>query len=573
MSDTSSDALGANSGHALMSLIGPEGELGGIELGDLIEPEALQRLMDDFYQLAHVPMSILDRRGRLLVGVGWQEICSSFHRQHPGTAAHCHESDTQLAAGLRQGECRLYRCKNSMWDIATPIVVGGETLGNIFSGQFFFADEAVDRELFRAQARKYGFDEQAYFDALDRVPHLSRETVDRGMAFFLQLADMLSQLGYSNLKLARLLGERDQLMASLQEIQKRLSRAQSMAHLGSWQLDLETNHLSWSDEVYRIFGLQPQEFAATYEAFLERIHPEDRAAVDAAYSGSLAKDLDTYEIEHRIVRKDSGEIRTVLERCEHVRDEAGQFVRSVGMVHDITESKRAEEAKAVAQMRQAAQEERSRLARDLHDSVTQALFAATLKAEALTLANDSLSSGTLRVVEDLGRLNRGALAQMRTLLLELRGDPLEEVPLAQLLRHLVEAAEARSSVAVQLTIRGEAQVPSALHAAIYRVAQEALNNATRHARASQAWVDLDMAPDKIGLVVGDDGCGFELSDFDPTHLGLRSMRERATEAGAHLDIVTEIGRGTRIVVEWQREWSVRCSPESEGAGTGARGRA
>ena len=174
-------------------------------MADLIAAEDLQRLMDDFYQLAHVPMSIIDRQGRLLVGVGWQEICTTFHRQHPETAANCLESDTQLSAGLAQGEYRLYRCKNNMWDIATPIVVGGKVLGNIFSGQFFFEDEAVDRELFRAQAQRYGFDEQEYLAALDRVPRLSRETVDRGMAFFLQLADTLSQLGYSNVKLARLL--------------------------------------------------------------------------------------------------------------------------------------------------------------------------------------------------------------------------------------------------------------------------------------------------------------------------------------------------------------------------------
>ena len=351
MSDTSPDA---RPDQALQSLLDPEAELAGIELADLIAAEDLQRLMDDFYQLAHVPMSIIDRHGRLLVGVGWQEICTTFHRQHPETADNCLESDTQLSASLQQGEYRLYRCKNNMWDIATPIVVGGTVLGNIFSGQFFFEDEDVDRELFRAQAREYGFDEQEYLAALDCVPRLSRETVDRGMAFLLRLAGTLSQLGLSNLKLAQLLAERDQLTASLRESQKGLSRAQAMAHLGSWQLDLETNHLTWSDEVYRIFGLQPQEFAATYEAFLEHVHPDDRAAVDTAYGGSLAEDRDTYEIEHRVVRADSGETRIVLERCEHIRDDAGRIVRSIGMVHDITAQKLAEEAETAAQMKQAA---------------------------------------------------------------------------------------------------------------------------------------------------------------------------------------------------------------------------
>ena len=217
------------------------------------------------------------------------------------------------------------------------------------------------------------------------------------------------------------------------------------------------------------------------------------------------------------------------------------------------ESARAYEAETAAQREQAAQEERSRLARDLHDSVTQALFAATLKAEALTLADESLQSRTSSVAEEVRRLNRGALAEMRTLLLELRGDPLESVPIAQLLRQLVEAAEGRAGVDVQLTVRGDAQAPPVLHGAIYRIVQEALNNITRHARAAKAWVDLGLEPDVVHLLVGDDGCGFEPGVSDPTHMGLRSMRERAEDAGARFDIVTELGGGTEITVDWQRD--------------------
>ncbi len=131
---------------------------------------------------------------------------------------------------------------------------------------------------------------------------------------------------------------------ALRESEQRLNRAQEIAHLGSWELDLADNRLTWSDEVYRIFGLQPQEFGATYEAFLEAVPPDDRAAVDAAYSGSVREGRDTYEVEHRVIRKPTGEIRIVHERCGHIRDESGQIIRSIGMVHDITERKRAEEA-------------------------------------------------------------------------------------------------------------------------------------------------------------------------------------------------------------------------------------
>jgi PAS domain S-box-containing protein len=138
--------------------------------------------------------------------------------------------------------------------------------------------------------------------------------------------------------------ERKQAEQALRLSEHRLNRAQEIAHLGSWELDLITNQLTWSDEVYRIFGMQPQEFKATYTSFLEAVHPEDRAAVDAAYFESIRAGRDSYEIDHRVVKRSSGEIRIVHEKCEHFRNQDGQIVRSIGMVHDITERKQAEAA-------------------------------------------------------------------------------------------------------------------------------------------------------------------------------------------------------------------------------------
>ncbi len=170
--------------------------------------------------------------------------------------------------------------------------------------------------------------------------------------------------------------ERQQTEEALRESEARLKRAEELAHLGSWDLDLVSNELKWSDEVYRIFGLQPQEFAATYEAFLERVHPEDRAAVDTAYSGSVRDGRDSYEIEHRIVRQTSGEIRWVHEKCQHLRNADGKIVRSLGMVHDITGRKRAEEeqrrAAAELQAANASLQESRRAAMNLMEDAVAA---------------------------------------------------------------------------------------------------------------------------------------------------------------------------------------------------------
>ena len=137
--------------------------------------------------------------------------------------------------------------------------------------------------------------------------------------------------------------ERKKMERALRESEERLRRAEEIAHLGSWELDVATGRLAWSEEVYRIFGLERHDFEGTYEAFLERVHPRDRQAVEAAYAASLQEGRDSYEIEHRVVQKKTGDVRWVEERCAHVRDSEGRVIRSVGMVLDITDRKKTEE--------------------------------------------------------------------------------------------------------------------------------------------------------------------------------------------------------------------------------------
>jgi PAS domain S-box-containing protein len=137
--------------------------------------------------------------------------------------------------------------------------------------------------------------------------------------------------------------ERKRDEETLHKSEERLKRSQQIAHLGSWEIDQVNQKHVWCDEMYRIFGLQPQQSDATYEAFFEHIYPDDQAAVGSAYTNSLRQNLPYYEIEHRIVRK-SGEIRFVHHKCEHFRDVNGRIISSVGMIHDITERNNMEQA-------------------------------------------------------------------------------------------------------------------------------------------------------------------------------------------------------------------------------------
>ena len=178
-----------------------------LRLADLVDARMLQSMMEDFHRLTRIPMALIDLEGTVIVGVGWQDVCTRFHRVNPETCAFCIESDTLLTADIPAGEMQLYHCKNGMWDAATPVLVGSERVGNLFTGQFFFDDEPVDLEAFRVQAQRYGFDEGAYLEAVEAVPRLSRATVETGMRFLTSLSTMISLLTFNDARRALAEGE------------------------------------------------------------------------------------------------------------------------------------------------------------------------------------------------------------------------------------------------------------------------------------------------------------------------------------------------------------------------------
>jgi PAS domain S-box-containing protein len=200
--------------------------------------------------------------------------------------------------------------------------------------------------------------------------------------------------------------------------------------------------------------------------------------------------------------------------------------------------------------RSAVAAERSRIARDLHDAVTQTLFSASMIAEVLPIIWQRNEEEGRKRLEELRELTRGALAEMRTLLLELRPAKLVEVDLADLLRQLAEAVAGRARVPVTVQVEGEVEVPAEVKVAFYRVAQEALNNVAKHAQASRATIHLQRSPNLIALAIQDDGCGFVFESIAPEHLGLGIMRERAEAIGASLSVQSEPDQGTFVEVRW-----------------------
>ncbi|MCJ7619452.1 MAG: GAF domain-containing sensor histidine kinase, partial [Anaerolineae bacterium] len=221
-----------------------------------------------------------------------------------------------------------------------------------------------------------------------------------------------------------------------------------------------------------------------------------------------------------------------------------------------------ENARLYQQAQQAAVlEERSRLARDLHDAVTQTLFSASLIGEVLPTVWEADEDEGRQLLGELRQLTRGALAEMRTLLLELRPTALAESNLQDLLGQLGEAVTGRSGLPVGVQVDGEPNLPAEVHVALYRIAQEALNNVVKHADASEVSVVLRCgAPSGHGeegysrrakLEVRDNGCGFDLGSIPADRLGLGIIRERAEAINAALEIKTKPGSGTTVKVVWK----------------------
>jgi len=196
-------------------------------------------------------------------------------------------------------------------------------------------------------------------------------------------------------------------------------------------------------------------------------------------------------------------------------------------------------------------QERQRLARNLHDAVNQSLFSAGLIAEVLPGLWEQDQEDARRALEDLRSLTRGAIAEMRMLVSELRPLALTDSNLSDLLHQLADAFTGRTSIRVTVMITGEDILNSDVQVAVYRICQEGLNNIAKHAAASRVKIKLQYTAGKVDMHIQDNGRGFAPDLSLPGHYGLSMMNERAEAVGAKLEIMSRPGKGTAIIFRWQ----------------------
>jgi PAS domain S-box-containing protein len=310
-------------------------------------------------------------------------------------------------------------------------------------------------------------------------------------------------------------------------------------------VDQEGKIVLVNTQTERLFGYAREELLGAQIDILvpdrfRRVHPGHRDGfVHNPKARPMGAGRDLFAL-----RKDGSQFPVEI-GLNPITTDDGLFV--VSAIVDITERKR-----HTAELQEVVTAERNRLARDLHDAVTQTLFSTSLIAEILPELWEIDIDEAKKSTEELRQLTRGALAEMRTLLLELRPATLMQVHLSELIKQLCEAFIGRSRLPIVLNIEGDRELPPEVQVAFYRVAQESLNNVFKYARATQVDVRLMLSQDSVHFETHDNGIGFDLSASKPTSLGMRIMRERAESIGADLRITSSPGSGTSVGMTWQQ---------------------
>jgi PAS domain S-box-containing protein len=375
-----------------------------------------------------------------------------------------------------------------------------------------------------------------------------------------------AELSVANESLLAEIEERKATVRALRKVRDSLAEAQRIAHLGNWDWDIENNKLSWSDEIYRIFGLNPQEFGATYEAFLRSVHPDNREDVERAVDRAL-REGEPYSIDHRIVLQDGSE-RMVQEQGEVTFDKDGKPARMMGTVQDITERKKTEkELRASqeelrhlsAQLLEAQERERKRVARELHDGLGQTLSAMKFRIEnTIGTLDPGGQAESAEALKNLVSMAQRAVEEVRRVSKNLWPSILDDLGLLPTISWFCrEFGEMHPHVCIEREIAvQEDSVPLSLKIVIYRILQEAMNNVARHSGASEVSLSLKEEDGRLHLTIRDNGAGFDTAPTAPPEeldrgLGLASMKERAALSSGRFSIESRPGFGTTIVASWK----------------------
>jgi PAS domain S-box-containing protein len=303
------------------------------KLADLVDVPKLQELMDVFHTVTAAPTAILDVDGTVLTATAWQDICTKYHRTHPDCVLRCKQSDAYIAAHLNEGSAyAMYECANGLVDVASPIMINGQHIGTVFTGQFLLKEPDVT--FFRDQGRTFGFDEAGYLAALTQVPVVQQAQIQPILNYLALFTSMLADMGLQRL----------QQLEAQRELEE--SRAQFRAiadYTYDWESWVDNNGtVRWINPAVEQFtGYTVAECLAMPDYPLPLVHVDDRPVITRmhaeAVQGSCGNDV-TFRLHHR-----DGSLRWMAISWQPVYAADGQPMGYRTSTRDFTERKRAEE--------------------------------------------------------------------------------------------------------------------------------------------------------------------------------------------------------------------------------------
>jgi PAS domain S-box-containing protein len=347
--------------------------------------------------------------------------------------------------------------------------------------------------------------------------------------------------------------ERKESEEKLRKSEALLAQAEQLANVGSWELDLKTGTIIWSDQMYRMLNLNPQGVSENVERFWQMVHPDDRERSQRREAQAIAEHH-PFDSEVRCVFPD-GRVRTIQSRALPVYDEAGQPIRLVGMAQDVTERKRAEEMsqKLSVRLLQLQDEERRRIARELHETTAQDLAGLRMCLGELNHLNCELPVSARQAIEDSLEISNRMIQEIRALSYSLHPPLLEETGLAMAVAWYAGGFSRRSGIEINVEIPdGFGRLPQEHETTLFRILQECLVNIYRHSNSRWARIHMTRAADSVTLEVEDRGQGMagELrpssQEAQELRVGIIGMHERVKQLHGVFEIESAPGRGTTV---------------------------
>ena len=359
----------------------------------------------------------------------------------------------------------------------------------------------------------------------------------------------------------RLEKEREKFVTEIIGNESLLKETESLAHIGSWQSDLVNKTTYWSDETYRIFGYEPKEITPSFENLIKSVHPEDKEYVKKMAADILIG-LKSRKFNYRIIRKD-GSVKHIRSELIIERNEDGFPIKITGFNQNVTETRLAveelqssrEQLRALAAHLQSIREqERTAIAREIHDELGQVLTSLKMN---LTLLGKSISSNETisnrtelqNEIDSMKQIIDGSVKRIKKIITELRSEVLDNLGLIPAIEWHISDFIKKSNIEINFeNLWGDVEMNKDISIAIYRILQEALTNIGRHSKATKVNIKIEKDENNFRMEIQDNGIGIKQEPSEESKsFGVLGMRERAIILGGDF-MIENCEPGTKVTV-------------------------